>query len=306
MARGRFISKEISIDKKVNSLSSPWSILAFTWLLTHADREGRTHGDPVVVRSVIFPRQPSISIESMESFIAEWSEVGLINWYEVDGEKYIEFPNFGKHQVGLRKDKEPASSIPQPPEVDGKLTENIRNVGGTIPAEVKLREVKLREEEEKISTSFSYSPNQSMQFRDSETIILDRVFLSVTGFMPTKDIDRVRDAIKLIANREKMTISTANESAIANILRPYYLDYIGRKNKQGGKYSKYSVVWLLEWAVSGEIPINNKKPDRVEKVFRAVEHDPDCPLCHGKGKYMSEKSGRMVACDCVRVYEVVE
>lgn len=132
MARGRFLSKEICVDKKVNQLSSPWSMLAFTWLLPHADREGRTYGDPSIVKSLVFPRQDGIiTTEQMEGYIREWDLAHLINWYEVAGDKYIEFPNFEKHQIGLRKEKEPASTIP--PNIrqsDGKDTAECNEIEG--------------------------------------------------------------------------------------------------------------------------------------------------------------------------------
>ena len=85
MARGRFISKEITLDKKVNSLSSAYSMLAFTWLLTHADGYGRTYGDPAVVRSMVFPRRPEVTVDDVDGYIREWSDARLIIWYEVAG-----------------------------------------------------------------------------------------------------------------------------------------------------------------------------------------------------------------------------
>lgn len=136
MARGRFISKEIAIDKKVNSLSTPWSMLAFTWLLTHTDGYGRVYGDPAVVRSIVFPRRPDITVDEVEEFIKEWNSLGLINWYEVDDEMYIEFPNFSKHQVGLRIEKEGKSNIPPNPDNPAPNPENPEKPpenGGQIP-----------------------------------------------------------------------------------------------------------------------------------------------------------------------------
>ena len=124
MARGRFISKEITIDKKVNSLSSPWSMLGFTWLLTHADGYGRTYGDPAVVRSMVFPRRPEVTVDDVDGYIREWSDARLIIWYEVAGDMYIEFPNFSKHQIGLNITKEAKSNIPPNPASAGKLPED--------------------------------------------------------------------------------------------------------------------------------------------------------------------------------------
>jgi hypothetical protein len=112
VAKGRFVSKEICLDKKVSGLSDGYSMAGFTWLITHTDCEGRIYGDPAIVKSLIFPRRMDVTVEMVAGYIQEWEAAGLITTYEVNDDKYIEFPNFGKHQVGLRKDREPPSHIP--------------------------------------------------------------------------------------------------------------------------------------------------------------------------------------------------
>lgn len=114
MANGRMITKDICGDKRINQLTSDTSRLAFTWLITFCDREGRTHGDPAMVRSMLFPRRQDVSIEQMETIIKEWACLGLIIWYEAGGDLWIWFPGFDKNQPGLRKDKEAPSKIPIP------------------------------------------------------------------------------------------------------------------------------------------------------------------------------------------------
>ena len=115
MARGRIITNEITKDRQVNELSSDTSRLAFTWLVTFADKEGRTYGDPALVRSMLFPRRDDITIEQMTAYIQEWQEAGFIQWYEAGGDRWIYFTGFDKNQPGLRKEKEPPSRIPPPP-----------------------------------------------------------------------------------------------------------------------------------------------------------------------------------------------
>lgn len=174
MARGRFISKDVCKDKKVNNLRDPWAMLGFTWLITHADVEGRTDGDPELVKSLIFPRQREISVEDVERFIRQWVDAGMIDWYEVDGEKFIQFLNFEKHQVGIRRDKEPVSNIPENPAMkpatvesvpndDGIMAENVRNDDGNSPPEVKEKlKKKLREREGEGEGEGALSPIQQM------------------------------------------------------------------------------------------------------------------------------------------------
>lgn len=150
MAAGRIINSVICKDKKVSELSDDTCRLAFTWLLTFADKEGRTYGDPSIVRSMLFPRRDDFTNTQMEKYIAEWQEKGMVFWYEVDGDKYISFPNFEKNQPNLRKDREAESIIPPAAEgimVVSEYVEQLRSNDGVNPEKlpVKLSKVKLKE-----------------------------------------------------------------------------------------------------------------------------------------------------------------
>lgn len=114
MARRRMISNAICSDKRVDNLSDDTSRLAFTWLITFADCEGRTYGDPALIRSMLFPRRQDVTIERMTAYVQEWAACRLIIWYEAEDDLWIQFPGFVKNQPGLRKDREPESFIPAP------------------------------------------------------------------------------------------------------------------------------------------------------------------------------------------------
>jgi len=147
MARGRFITKDICLDKTVNDINDPWSMLAFTWLITHADCEGRVYGDPAIVKSLIFPRRTDITIEQIDGYITEWNSKGLIILYEVDGDRFIEFPNFLKHQVGLIKDREAKSNIPA--RVNHELVmSNSCNGHAELKDKLNLKSIKVEDEDE--------------------------------------------------------------------------------------------------------------------------------------------------------------
>ena len=118
MAKGRMISKAISLDEKVNALSDDTARLLFTWLITHLDCEGWMHGDAITVKSIVFPRR-NISTKKVEKYLKELENCGeksgksgLITRYFVNGNQYLCMKNFEKHQTGLRKDKELQSQIP--------------------------------------------------------------------------------------------------------------------------------------------------------------------------------------------------
>jgi len=139
MARGRFISKAITTDRAVNNLSSDTCRLAFTWLITIADCEGRAVGEPELLKAALFPRRSDITPEQIEVFISEWMAAKFIIWYYgEDGDRYIQFVNFEKHQSGLRKDREASSEIEAP--------DNCRTIDGLTPEEIGLRLSKDKEE----------------------------------------------------------------------------------------------------------------------------------------------------------------
>jgi hypothetical protein len=115
MARGRFISNDVINDKEINDLSSDTCRLAYVFLITIADREGRVAGDPAYLKSLLFPRRYDIKPDDIQEFILEWVEAGFVIWYECsNGEKALRLVNFEKHQKGLRKDREAESKYDDP------------------------------------------------------------------------------------------------------------------------------------------------------------------------------------------------
>ena len=114
MARGRMISKAISLDEKVNELPDDTARLLFTWMISHLDREGRLHGDATTVKSIIFPRR-NISVTRIETYLKKMEDLKLILRFSVNGNLYLFAPHFEEHQTGLQKNREAPSQIPPPP-----------------------------------------------------------------------------------------------------------------------------------------------------------------------------------------------
>ena len=159
MPRGRFLSKSISLDEKVNALSNDTARLLFTWLIPHLDCEGRMHGDATTVKSIVFPRRP-MHTQTVERYLKEMEELGLIVRYSANGTKisseknphlgaqlgdplgaqntYLFAPNFEKHQAGLQKSKEAQSQIPP------FTPELLQNKSRISPPQVKVK-VKVKD-----------------------------------------------------------------------------------------------------------------------------------------------------------------
>lgn len=147
MAERRMISKSISISEKVNSLSL-FGRLLYTWMIPHADDFGRLPGSPTKIKALVIPMFEE-TVKDVESALKDMSACGLILWYTVNGDKYIQINNFEEHQTGLHK--RTASKYPDPKqaeEIHGK--EHFREFPGNsqkFPLEENRTEQNRREEE---------------------------------------------------------------------------------------------------------------------------------------------------------------
>ena len=54
--RGRFVSRKIAIDHKLNRLDNN-TFLLFLMMIPHLDAEGRMQGDPVIIRGLCCPKR---------------------------------------------------------------------------------------------------------------------------------------------------------------------------------------------------------------------------------------------------------
>jgi len=150
MARGRMLSKDISLDEKVDALSDDTARLLFTWMIPHLDREGRMYGDAQVFKSLVAPRR-HYSLRKVEKSLKEMVNLGLIVRYNVNGNTFLFTPNFEKHQTGLRKERESPSQIPSPTPESSRSNDGV--VTDLLPPKFKRSlSISIREDEEKVNT----------------------------------------------------------------------------------------------------------------------------------------------------------
>jgi len=165
MATGRMLSRKISankdiprlvrlVDERLGQPHGAFAALLFTWLIAHLDAEGRTSGDPDVVKGNVAPRMPWITSDSVHAYLMAAAELKLVEYYEADGDSWLAFPGFDRNQPWLRKDREAASQIPSPDSGVSKLAtpDQLRSNSGVTPAllppkvsEVKVSKVIVRE-----------------------------------------------------------------------------------------------------------------------------------------------------------------
>lgn len=114
--RIRSLKPEFFRDEKVQRLPRDARLL-MVGLITHADDEGRLDGEPVAVRSLVFPHD-DMPTRTINQLLAAIEDKGLIHRYSVDEFNWIEITGWSKHQ---RVDKPTPSRIPSYASQNGRL-----------------------------------------------------------------------------------------------------------------------------------------------------------------------------------------
>ncbi len=137
--RGRFISRKIAIDPKLNSQDDSHFLL-FLMMIPHLDAEARLQGDAVIIKGLCCPKRkwPAEKVEEMLTVLQTLKRedgLGILERYMAKGINCLWMPGFESEQIGLQKDHEAKgkygySDIPYPP---GKLTKLLKTKAKVEP-----------------------------------------------------------------------------------------------------------------------------------------------------------------------------
>ena len=121
MAKARMLHKKISVSLQVNKLPLPARLL-FTWMIAHADDDGRMRGEPEHIKASVVPLT-KWSFKRVESYLEEMDVARLIHWWTnpKTGEWFVEFVNWKKYQT-LKSDRYKESDLPSFSEESGDTT----------------------------------------------------------------------------------------------------------------------------------------------------------------------------------------
>lgn len=112
MARGRMLNQSIAEDAEFNEMSIEAQLM-FLRTVPFLDRDGLINGNASVLRGKVAPLLDLP--KSMASIVDEWLNAGLIIRYTAGKQTILFFPGFAKNQVGMRYEREAASTYPPPP-----------------------------------------------------------------------------------------------------------------------------------------------------------------------------------------------
>lgn len=149
MANRRMLSKSISTSVQVNNLSLEAQLL-FTWMIAHADDDGRLKGEPEYIKAIVFPMK-EMTVKKVEELLKELKKQELIYYWEKFNKKYIEFPSWLSHQQ-IRKDRYTPSFLPPYPSNNDNQSETTGRQQdyqqSTQYSEIKDKENQMNKEEE--------------------------------------------------------------------------------------------------------------------------------------------------------------
>jgi len=141
------ISKSISTSRKVNRLPDRVALL-YTWLIPHTDDFGRLEGDALSIKAKIVPMRNCTESEIIED-LALIEKHGLIEQYEVKGEKYLQIIGFEDFQT-FRIDRPRRALYPN---IQGKMDGGIPQTYQSHTTDVPMTSKRQRKISNKLSIS---------------------------------------------------------------------------------------------------------------------------------------------------------
>jgi len=123
MAKARMLHKKISVSVQVNKLTLPAKLL-FTWMISHADDEGKLKGDIEFIKAMVVP-MTKWSFKKIKGYLTEMKDQELIYYWQENDEWLIEFIKWDEHQT-IRKDRLIPSNLPSYPKENDNLVVDTR------------------------------------------------------------------------------------------------------------------------------------------------------------------------------------
>jgi hypothetical protein len=138
MARIRTIKPEFNSSASVARMSV-FAQLFMVKLLTEADDHGKMAWLPKRIAGILYPYDENVSGADIEAYADELESEGILERYEVDGQRYARFPKWTEHQ---RVDRPSKSNYPNPGNSNPPepLDEPSRNTRETLATNTRLEQ----------------------------------------------------------------------------------------------------------------------------------------------------------------------
>ena len=127
----RIIKESICTSEKINDLSD-FHFRLWACLITYVDDFGRGDARSAIIKGRCFPLRERVTVKDIDAGLHVLADTGCIILYTVDGESYLCFPNWDKHQT-VRNQK---SKYPAPPKDESNpqaIASNCKQLEANVP-----------------------------------------------------------------------------------------------------------------------------------------------------------------------------
>lgn len=282
MAKGRMLNRSVSLSAKFQALPDDTCRLLATWIIPQLDCNGVFYADPVVVRSLVFPRRSDVGIEQVAGYLQAIEKAGLIFIFNANGSAWQCWPGFADNQQGLRPDREGTSTFPKPVRNNSGVTpEQCQTLNENKVPEVEV-EVEVKVEEREIGADAPNPPDSKPSAKskaDPRT--------SAPAIQAIREITSKYPPHELYGQ----VISVLGECPDKDKLRVCRDAWLARG------YNPNALTWALEWYPKGppvqqkQVPKNTRRRTQVDEPSEA-----EIEAARAKArKYIAEHEGQMGA-----------
>jgi hypothetical protein len=120
MGRKVFISSDMCVDGRLAQIAAADGLTAllWPWLLTAFDDWGRAEADPWHLKAMLFPMNPTVSVEDIQRALERLAAAEMVTLYTVGGKPYMAIPpdKWYRYQTHIPRDKrtQGGSKYPDP------------------------------------------------------------------------------------------------------------------------------------------------------------------------------------------------
>jgi len=274
MARGRMIDNCISISEKINDLSLREAFI-YTWIIPHLDDWGRITGSPRKLKALVFPMKKEISISYIEKALIEFKEIGLFLWESVNGITVLQqpFEEFNEHQ-SISESKRAKSKYPEILDTSQEMPRNAKKCQET-PAQVNIREVKLREDNIRQVIS-NLNLKAKKNFRPDSKIAVKNIIARINEKYKLEDFKKVIDIkcshwLNPKKGEQDMSIYLSPDTLFGNKFEKYLNQNASREAIQEAKIKEKK--WKAEKDDYEWKPIPPKVKEQTHKVLNIPDRN---------------------------------
>lgn len=248
----RIIKESIHTSKSVNGLSD-FQFRLWVYLITYVDDYGRGSADAELLKGFLFPRRKGITDKQIARGLSDLATAGMIKLYEVDGESFLQFPNWENHQRVRNK----VSKFPSPEE-DAALDSNSRSIDSDSPqVAARIQNPESRIQNTNPETPYSPPAGGDANERTEKRANTDASFDAFWAAYPRKV---GKEAARKAFTKAKVDLGTMLSAIEVQKQSAQW-------QKEGGRFVPSPATWLNQGRWSDELPKNTASGSETGNYF---------------------------------------